>query len=109
MNNIRGTSMKGSVVRARSLASAAAIAAAIGGINSAQAGGFAVREQSAYGQGASFAGIAAGGAPSALYWNPATMTQTTDLTFEGTAALILPHSVNTPLPGSALLPLGGSG
>lgn len=101
--------MKGSVVRARSLASAAMIAAMLGGISPAQAGGFAVREQSAYGQGASFAGIAAGGAPSAMFWNPATMTQTTGLTTESTAALILPHSVNTPLPGSTLLALGGSG
>lgn len=101
--------MKGSAVRAASLASVAAIAATIGGVGAAQAGGFAVREQSAYGQGASFAGIAAGGAPSAMFWNPATMTQTTGLVTESTAALILPHSVNTPGAGSTLLALGGSG
>ena len=41
----------------------------------ANAGGFAIREQSTYGQGASFAGIAAGGALSSMFWNPATMTQ----------------------------------
>jgi long-chain fatty acid transport protein len=48
----------------------------------ANAGGFALREQSAYGQGSSFAGIAAGGASlSSMFWNPATMTQ-----FEGKTA-----------------------
>ncbi|MGA9560681.1 MAG: outer membrane protein transport protein, partial [Pseudolabrys sp.] len=41
----------------------------------ADAGGFAVREQSVYGQGSSFAGVAAGGALSSMFWNPATMTQ----------------------------------
>ena len=41
----------------------------------ANAGGFALREQSAAGQGSSFAGIAAGGALSSMYWNASTMTQ----------------------------------
>ncbi|HWL74252.1 MAG TPA: outer membrane protein transport protein, partial [Burkholderiaceae bacterium] len=42
----------------------------------AHAGGFAIREQSACGQGASFAGVAAGGCDiSSMFWNPATMTQ----------------------------------
>ena len=40
----------------------------------ANAGGFAVHEQSVYGQGTSFAGIAAGGALSSMFWNPGTMT-----------------------------------
>lgn len=35
------------------------------------AGGFAIREQSAQFQGASFAGAAAGGGLSSMYWNPA--------------------------------------
>ena len=42
---------------------------------SANAGGFANRQQSVSGQGASYAGVAAGGAPSSMFWNPATMTQ----------------------------------
>ena len=43
--------------------------------NAAQAGGFALREQSAAGQGLSFAGAAAGGAGlGSMFWNPATMT-----------------------------------
>ena len=46
-------------------------------MTAAQAGGFALREQSAIGQGSSFAGVAAGGGNlSSMYWNPATLTQT---------------------------------
>lgn len=63
-----------------------------------QAGAFALREQSAYGQGVSFAGMAAGGALSSMYWNPATMTQYGGLTFEGDVAAIFPkasHSYTT--------------
>ena len=41
----------------------------------ANAGAFAIREQSTYGQGTSFAGVAAGGSLSSMFWNPATMTQ----------------------------------
>ena len=44
-------------------------------VNSGNAGGFAVHEQSVYGQRNIFAGIAAGGALSSMFWNPATMTQ----------------------------------
>ena len=41
----------------------------------AHAGGaFAIREQSAYGQGTSFAGIAAGGSLSSMFWNPANLS-----------------------------------
>ena len=46
-------------MRALLLASTAAVTMA--GIATAEAGGFAVREQSAYGQGSSFAGMAAPG------------------------------------------------
>lgn len=42
----------------------------------AEAGGFAIREQSAEGQGASFAGVAAGtNGLSSMFWNPATSSQ----------------------------------
>ncbi len=58
----------------------------------ANAGAFALREQSAYGQGASFAGIAAGGALSSMFWNPATMTQFNGKTVEQLATGILPHA-----------------
>jgi len=58
----------------------------------ANAGGFALREQSAYGQGSSFAGIAAGGALSSMYWNPATMTQFSGMQMEANLSAILPYA-----------------
>ncbi|MGB8038640.1 MAG: OmpP1/FadL family transporter [Pseudolabrys sp.] len=66
----------------------------------ASAGGFGIREQSAYGQGTSFAGIAAGGALSSMFWNPATMTQVPGIVNETSVTAILPYSSNTPSAGS---------
>ena len=68
----------------------------------ANAGGFAVREQSTYGQGTSFAGIAAGGALSSMFWNPATMTQVPGIQSENGVTGIFPFASNTPLAGSFL-------
>jgi long-chain fatty acid transport protein len=67
----------------------------LGMISAAHAGGFSLREQSAEGQGASFAGVAAGTeGPSGLFWNPATMTQHTGqgLLSESNVNLIIPYS-----------------
>lgn len=75
----------------------------------AMAGGLAVREQSAFGQGSSFAGVAAGGSLSSMYWNPATMTQSKGITFEGTVSGIFPDATHSPQAGSTLLALGGAG
>ena len=58
----------------------------------ANAGSFALREQSAYGQGSSFAGIAAGGALSSMFWNPATITQFNGKTIEQDMTGILPNA-----------------
>jgi long-chain fatty acid transport protein len=58
----------------------------------ANAGGFAVREQSAYGQGSSFAGIAAGGSLSSMFWNPSTMTQFQGKAFEIDGTAIIPKA-----------------
>jgi len=66
----------------------------------ANAGGFAVREQSPYGQGSSFAGVAAGGALSSMFWNPATMTQVPGIVSETDVTGIFPFTSHTPLPGS---------
>ncbi len=57
-------------------------AALLGATLDANAGGLAVREQSAYGQGSSYAGVAAGGSLSSMFWNPATMTQMPGLNSE---------------------------
>ena len=71
-------------------ASAAAITLAT--VSAAQAGGFALREQSAYGQGMSFAGVAAGGSLSSMFWNPATLSQVMGLEFESGISGIIPIS-----------------
>src|SRR4051794_15205432 len=83
----------------------------------AQAGGFALREQSTYFQGMSFAGAAAGGSGSisSMFWNPATMSQAPlGVTLENSATGIFADSTITPtaatnpfVPG--LLGLGASG
>src|SRR5438105_2588103 len=74
----------------------------------ANAGGFAVREQSVYGQGSSFAGVAAGGALSSMYWNPATMTQVPGIVSETDVSGLIPYSANTPT-GGTLAGLGFPG
>ena len=62
-------------------------------IDSAHAGGFSVREQSAEGQGASFAGITAGGKDlSSMFFNPATITQHAGRKFELNVAGIVPQA-----------------
>src|SRR5262249_51248796 len=68
----------------------------------AHAGAFAIREQSTYGQGTSFAGVAAGGSLSSMFWNPATMTQFKGVVSENGFATIFPKVSQTPLPGSTL-------
>jgi long-chain fatty acid transport protein len=85
------------------------VAALICATADANAGGFALREQSAYGQGSSYAGVAAGGALSSMFWNPATMTQTPGLQSESVLTGILPSSTNTPGAGSTLTALGYGG
>lgn len=60
--------------------------------STAQAGGFAVREQSTSAQGASFAGSAAGFDLSSMYWNPAAVTTRNGINTESHAALILGRS-----------------
>ncbi|MPZ59455.1 MAG: transporter [Rhizobiales bacterium] len=82
------------------------------GMGDALAGGFAIREQSVYGQGASFAGIAAGGALSGMFWNPAVMTQFSGINFEAGLAGILPsaeHSFSASTLATAIPPLYGFG
>lgn len=94
-----------------------AIGAVAAGTVAAQAGGFAIHEQSAYYQGMSFAGQGAGGGVSisSMFWNPATMTQAkdklnTESVYTGIIAdsKITPTTATSPTQGS-LLPLGPSG
>src|SRR5262245_23236489 len=63
------------------------------GATGALAGGFEVREQSAYFQGMSFAGSAAGGSLSSMFWNPAAAGEAgAGLTMNSNYTLILPDS-----------------
>jgi long-chain fatty acid transport protein len=65
------------------LLSAAALGAALLASADAQAGGFAIREQSTVGAGDSFAGEGTTGMGlSAMFWNPAAVTQERGATFE---------------------------
>jgi long-chain fatty acid transport protein len=79
--------------------------------SAAQAGGFAVREQSAWGQGTSYAGVAAGGSLSAMFWNPATMTQIPGLQSESVLSGIITDSKNSPTGGTftSIPGFGGTG
>jgi long-chain fatty acid transport protein len=77
----------------------------------ANAGGLAVREQSAYGQGSSFAGIAAGGDLSGMFWNPAVMTQFAGIQSSTSTSAIFPYASNSPTAGNYVGPpyaLGGT-
>ena len=58
----------------RAISFVSTIAAMVAEVATAEAGGFAVREQSAYGLGSSFAGMAApGDSISSMFWNPAAL------------------------------------
>jgi long-chain fatty acid transport protein len=74
----------------------------------ANAGGLAVREQSAYGQGSSYAGVAAGGSLSSMFWNPATLTQTPGFQSESVMTGIIPSSSNNAT-GGTFAAFGGTG
>jgi long-chain fatty acid transport protein len=66
------------------------------------AGGFGLRDQSSYGQGASYAGVAAGGSLSSMFWNPATMTQLNGIQSEVDLMGLFPYASNTPKTGTLL-------
>jgi long-chain fatty acid transport protein len=69
----------------------AATLATLATLSGAYAGAFAVRTQSAYGQGASFAGIAAGGSLSSMFWNPANLSDVRRTAIEAVGSGIFPE------------------
>lgn len=79
--------------------SALALCVATGAV---QAGGFAVREQSASSQGSSFAGSAAGFDLSSMYWNPAAVTVKDGMNSESHATVIFGQSELTAIDGTLL-------
>ncbi|HET9272693.1 MAG TPA: OmpP1/FadL family transporter [Methyloceanibacter sp.] len=93
--------MQGAIAAPRFAAIAVLVAGlAIIGARAADAGGFGVREQSASGLGAAFAGIAAGSSLSSIFWNPAAVSLAQELEAEIDGALILP---DTHISGAASL------
>mgnify|MGYP001375532116 CR=1 FL=1 len=71
----------------------AAIAAALStGISTASAGGFGLHEQSTYFLGTAFAGTAAGGPLSSMFWNPAALGQFDGVNTESAYSLIMPDT-----------------
>lgn len=65
------------------------------------AGAFGLREQSATGQGLSFAGAASGGAGiGSMFWNPATMTDQPGIQASGTGTFIVPYAKLSNITGS---------
>jgi len=71
---------------------AVATAAVLATSGAAMAGGFAVREQSTVFMGSAFAGAAAGGALSSMYWNSAATAELPGFNSESAYTLILPDS-----------------
>lgn len=70
--------------------------------SSAFAGSFAIREQSATGQGMSFAGVAAGSAGvSSMFWNPATVTMKPGWNSEWHGTLVDANATIRPSPATA--------
>lgn len=89
---------------------AVSLAALISAQGGAQAGGFAIREQSATAQGYSFAGSASGsGGLSSMFWNPATITMAPGWHSEWHLSLIVPQVDINPLPGTPTAIFGSSG
>lgn len=91
-------------MRAALCGSASAVAFVVA-VPAAMAGGFAPHEQSAYFMGTSFAGSAAGGVLSSMFWNPAALGQFDGIQSDSSYSLILPDSEITVTGGL----LSGSG
>ncbi len=101
-----------------------ALGALAAGMGSAQAGSFALREQSTIGLGMGFAGAASGAAGlSSMYWNPATITMHPGWNGQQSFTLIAPsatiHTTGSAIPSafgassgnvgqSALIPAGAA-
>lgn len=96
----------------KTLVGGTALAALALTANAALAGGFALREQSSYYQGTSFAGAASGGTLSSMFWNPAALGEVgPGMTNEAIFNFIIPTSEVTLTQDLAPLgiPLGPQG
>ena len=94
----------------RTLLAGASLVAIVIWSSDARAGGIGIREQSAVGQGMSFAGAGTPGMGlSAMFWNPAAVTQARGLWSETHTTFLIPHGVITAGSGTANPPLFGLG
>jgi long-chain fatty acid transport protein len=91
----------------RGLIGCCAAVASLLSISVAHGAAFAVRTQSAYGQGLSFAGIAAGGSLSSMFWNPANLSDVERIAIEGVGSGIFPE-VDVKLDSQSLPGFSGS-
>ncbi|MGB0086876.1 MAG: outer membrane protein transport protein [Rhodomicrobiaceae bacterium] len=80
----------------------ALLIAGVAATTTAHAGAFAVREQSAYYQGMSFAGSAAGDDLSSMFWNSAAAAAAPGINSETSISLVVPHTEITSTGTSAL-------
>ncbi len=94
-------------IKRAALGSTAAVLALGGGVCAAHAGSFAPHEQSTYFLGTSFAGTAAGGVLSSMFWNPAAVGQFNGINSDSSYSLIMPDSEVTAT-GGALYGTGSS-
>lgn len=88
----------------RTLCRSVLVFLSVAAATSAHAGAFEIRSQSAQGFGTALAGVAAGGALSYSYWNPATLADVDKFQFESVANGVFPSihlSPNTP-PGDTI-------
>jgi long-chain fatty acid transport protein len=83
-------------------ATGAALCAGLILSTSAHAGAFAIREQSSYYQGMSFAGAAAGDDISAMFWNSAAAAAAPGMNVSANAALVVPQREITATGGAFL-------
>ena len=94
----------------KALAAGVATSALLVAVSSAQAGAFAIREQSPQAQGEAFAGVAAGaGGLSSMFWNPATITKSPGWNSQWGVSGIIPSSTITPVAPTPTIGFGGSG
>ena len=109
-NRHEGRALHGNRSSRSATLAAASLAAVIAAADSASAGGFAIREQSATAQGYSYAGAASGsGGLSSMFWNPATITMVPGWQSQWNASVIIPRSEIDPLPLTPTISFGGSG
>jgi long-chain fatty acid transport protein len=96
------------LLRIAALATGVSVFALLGA-SAAQAGAFGLREQSAVGQGLSFAGAAAGGAGmGSMFWNPATITMNPGIQTSTTLSGISPYAKFKDDGGSSIAYRGSS-